>query len=47
MQIRKTLKPGEPGTKGHMKRFGKKLICVRYRYDDVKRVQIYNCRAES
>ena len=37
MEIRKTLSPGEPGTKQHQRRFGEKLVCVRYRYNDEKK----------
>ena len=37
MEIRKTLSPGDPGTKQHLRRFGEKLVCVRYRYNDEKK----------
>jgi hypothetical protein len=33
MQIRLTLKPGQKGTKKLLRRYGDKLVCVRYRYD--------------
>jgi len=33
MQTRLTLKPGQKGTKKLVKRYGDKLVCVRYRYD--------------
>ncbi len=33
-RVRVSLKPGQPGTKGLMARYGKRLICVRYRYDE-------------
>ena len=33
MKAQKTLIPGEPGTKGETKKYGDKLICVRYRID--------------
>ena len=33
MQIRLTLKPGQKGTKKLLKRYGDRLVCVRYRYD--------------
>lgn len=34
MQARQTLTPGQKGTKKFLERYGKQLICVRYRYDD-------------
>ena len=34
MRVRVSLKPGQPGTKGLLARYGKLLICVRYRYDE-------------
>ncbi|HVO74737.1 MAG TPA: hypothetical protein VMT35_11985 [Ignavibacteriaceae bacterium] len=33
MKIKRTLLPNQPGTKALIERFGKDLICVRYRYD--------------
>jgi hypothetical protein len=33
MQTRATLRPGDRGTRKLVERFGKRLICVRYRYD--------------
>ena len=33
MKSRKILKPGEPGTKRWMLKYGEDLYCVRYRYD--------------
>ncbi len=33
MQIRLTLKPGQPGTKQLVDKYGDRLVCVRYRYD--------------
>ena len=35
MRTGKVLKPGQPGTKKWMDKFGSKLYCVRYRYDDI------------
>ena len=32
-RVRLSLKPGQPGTKGLLARYGKRLVCVRYRYD--------------
>ena len=37
MITRRTLWPGDPGTKKIVEQFGKDLICVRYRYDAVRR----------
>lgn len=34
MQARRTLMPGQKGTKKFLDRFGKELFCVRYRYDE-------------
>ena len=36
METRLTLKPGQKGTKKLLKRYGDKLVCVRYRYDREK-----------
>lgn len=33
MKIKKIVKPGQPGTKKLVERYGENLICVRYRYD--------------
>ena len=33
MRIGKTVKPGKPGSARWVRRFGDRLICVRYRYD--------------
>lgn len=33
-EVRKTLRPGDRGTKKLVKRHGKDLVCVRYRYDE-------------
>lgn len=30
----KTMKPGDPGTRRQVERFGQELLCVRYRYDE-------------
>ena len=38
MKIRRILQPGQPGTKKLLERYGKNLICVRYRYDDEKKM---------
>ena len=34
MRVRVSLKPGQPGTKSLLARYGKQLVCVRYRYDE-------------
>ena len=34
MKINKIVKPGQPGTKKLMERYGENLVCVRYRYDN-------------
>ena len=36
MKSKRKLYPGEPGTKRLVKKYGDKLICVRYRYDEQK-----------
>jgi hypothetical protein len=33
METKRILKPGQPGTKKLLQRYGEKLLCVRYRYD--------------
>jgi hypothetical protein len=33
MDIRLTRRPGQPGTKKFVERYGERLVCVRYRYD--------------
>ena len=37
MDVRVTLKPGQKGTRRLATRYGDRLVCVRYRYDKVKR----------
>lgn len=34
MKIKATLKPGQNGTKRLMEKYGNRLVCVRYRYDE-------------
>ncbi len=34
MRVGLSLKPGQDGTKGLLARYGKQLVCVRYRYDE-------------
>ncbi len=33
-RVRLSLRPGQDGTKGLVARYGKQLVCVRYRYDE-------------
>lgn len=37
MQARRTLTPGQNGTKKFLDRYGDQLVCVRYRYDKQQR----------
>ena len=39
MQAKKTLRPGQDGTKRLMDKFGDQLLCVRYRYDPLQKVR--------
>jgi len=39
METRVTLRPGDKGTKKLVQEFGQKLLCVRYRYDPVRRMR--------
>jgi len=36
MDVKRTLQPGENGTKQLLKEYGEQLICVRYRYDQTR-----------
>jgi hypothetical protein len=40
MQARRTLVPGQKGTKKYLDHYGEKLICVRYRYDEQQRQRV-------
>lgn len=40
MKTHSHLKPGQKGTKGMVERFGDSLLCVRYRYDEVRGVRL-------
>lgn len=40
MKTRLTLKPGQNGTKALVKKYGDSLVCVRLRYDPVKRQRL-------
>ena len=37
MRARSKLKPGQPGTRKLLAQYGEQLVCVRYRYDVLKR----------
>jgi hypothetical protein len=37
MRARSKLKPGQPGTRKLVEQYGNRLVCVRYRYDALKR----------
>lgn len=39
-KVLKSMKPGEPGTKQWSQKFGKRLICVRYRGDSKRRMRL-------
>lgn len=39
MDTKLTLKPGKRGTKKLVRKYGDRLICVRYRYDDKKKMR--------
>jgi hypothetical protein len=36
MKVKSTLAPGRKGTKQLTEQYGDQLVCVRYRYDEVK-----------
>lgn len=40
MRANKKILPGQPGTKKLLDKYGEKLVCVRYRYDDVRHKRI-------
>ena len=40
MRTRKTLFPGQPGTKKLVQQYGDKLVCVRYRYDAIRKERV-------
>ena len=37
IQARRTLTPGQKGAKKFLDRYGERLVCVRYRYDEQRR----------
>ena len=40
MQVRLTLRPGNKGNAKALKRYGNRLISVRYRYDGTQRMRL-------
>ena len=40
MRIRLTLKPGQNGTKKLVNKYGGRLLAVRYRYDEARRLRL-------
>jgi len=40
MEIRTVRKPGEKGTQALMQQYGEQLVCVRYRYDPIRKKRI-------
>jgi hypothetical protein len=40
LEVRRTLRPGDPGTHKLVQRFGDQLVCVRYRYDAETRIRM-------
>ncbi|MBN2439685.1 MAG: hypothetical protein JXL20_13925, partial [Deltaproteobacteria bacterium] len=40
MKTRRTLLPGQPGTKKWVKQYGQALMCVRYRYDEARELKL-------
>jgi hypothetical protein len=39
MRARRTLAPGQKGTKKLLREYGAQLVCVRYRYDAERRLR--------
>ncbi len=40
VEIKTTLAPGQKGTKQLLKEYGDQLVCVRYRYDKIRRKRL-------
>jgi hypothetical protein len=40
MKMRLILKPGQPGTKGLVEKYGDSLLCVRFKYDAESRQRL-------
>ena len=39
-KIRRTLLPGQPGTKKFLAEYGERLVCVRYRHDEARQCKL-------
>jgi hypothetical protein len=39
MRTKRKMRPGDPGTKKYVTKYGNELVCVRYRYDDEKQMR--------
>lgn len=39
MEVKRKIKPGEPGTLRYMQEYAEKLVCVRYRYDKARHIR--------
>ena len=39
MNVKKVL-PGQRGTRGLLKKYGNRLVCVRYRYDEKRQIKV-------
>jgi hypothetical protein len=40
MEIRTVRRPGEKGTQDLVKKYGERLVCIRYRYDPVRKKRL-------
>jgi hypothetical protein len=40
MEIRTVRKPGDKGTQALMQKYGERLVCIRYRYDPVRKKRL-------
>jgi hypothetical protein len=40
MRTRLTLKPGQSGTRNELRKYGGRLVAVRYRYDEARRMRV-------
>ncbi len=40
MEIRTVRRPGEKGTQALMQKYGERLVCIRYRYDPVRKKRL-------
>ena len=46
MKVQQKLSTGMPGTKKYLERYGEKLLCVRYRYDEKTQEQVTTIECE-